>query len=335
MEKSKKYLNLLICLSSSLLFQSCFFDGYDDSAYGIFFFILPIIFFFSLIIMAISFIFVKEKNWRIFSAIICFLPFLVAYVLAEVHYFPDYIEEKKYEAARAARIKKEQAKMIDTFASDAIANLSDDEIILFPYQGRGKKKDFVLLKRNDDDSWKESYRFELAGDLIKKDWKLQNSPFPLTNGKYLLAYFDDGSLKADKKYYLAIFVKKEKWELADVIENPYSTNIADENRENWTYSGVLNREELEALLKEMESPDQNEVDAEDEKEVNAPWYSPARKYSKYTFFNGEGIKYLFKDKYYQISYTTFIVNNESEKMQQIVLNPENNSYFTTDVTRKN
>lgn len=167
-KKFFKIIYLLFILSIPLLFQSCFFNGYDDSAYSIFYLLLPLLFFLALIVTGISFIFVKEKNWRIFSAIVCFLPFLAIYILSEIHYFPGYIEQKKWDALR--RNQKNKVKMIDELCSTSVPNLRDNEIILFPYTSKEKNKDFVVLTKNaDDDTWNENYRFELNSGLTKKD----------------------------------------------------------------------------------------------------------------------------------------------------------------------
>ena len=459
-KKFLKIINLLLCLSIPLLFQSCFFNGYDDSAYGIFYLLLPLLFFLALIVTGISFIFVKEKNWRIFSAIVCFLPFLAIYILSEIHYFPGYIEQIKMDALR--RNQKNKVKMIDELCSTSVPNLSDNEIILFPYTSKEKNKDFVVLTKNaDDDTWNENYRFEIKSGLTKKDIILKNSPYPIANNKYLLAYFADSSRKVNKKFYLVLFSKKEKWEAADIIENPNSTydvsfalsgnlfavansirdklieisiynlqdnklnliqtiNIADESRKNWTYSPLvrffkgeliisdcdfnLNNENIwsenfdgcgkllfyslqngtfkktqeitykdasfddkkkkylglghkitplsdntlliedtskrkillkkendkwicnEDLLKELENSEPKQAE-------KYPWYTSVSQFSGYTFYTGNGIEYLINNNLYVMSYTTFFENSETKTLQQIVLNPETNKFYSSVVEK--
>lgn len=289
----KKFLRILFNLLVVVLFQSCFFDSYDDSGYSVFYVIIPFFFVVGSVIAGISFLFIKSKRGKIISAIICLSPFIVIYIISEIHYFPGYNEYKKWQAKEAQKTK---VKKLYTLCNKNVPNFTDNEIILFPYNS-GYNEFVVLKKINEDDSWNEDYRFKLKTGLLKDQWRLVD-PEPLCNEKYLVAYFDDGSLKLNCKYYLAVFRKNEVWELVDVIENPYRTHdisfaiyddflavassvrdeksvvsiyklaenrfdliqsfvIADDIRENWNYSARVNFYKDELIISDMNFTNNN------------------------------------------------------------------------------
>lgn len=440
----KKYFKLFLLLSLATLFQSCFFSSYDDSGYGVFFLILPFLFFVGLIITGITFLFVKEKSSRIWAALAIFSPFIAIYIISEIHYFPGYIEAQKREAALAKRKKESMVKELNIYCHQTFANLTDNEIILFPKENKDYKN-FVVLKKNpEDDIWKEEYRFPLNTDLLKKGWQLNDTPSPTGNNKYLVTSFNDGSLKVNKKYYYALFRKNEKWELADVIENPYNNydtafalsgdflavansiyeeesvvsiyklsadcfdliqtiDIADSSHKNWTYSCKVNFYKNELIISDCNFTNNNaaiwsedfdgcgklsfytfkdgsfrekqsitykdvsfdnkkkyvglghkiEAIADDclvvkdtsknqiiIKKINDEWkcvdessLDPESliQNSDYEIYKESGSDYIFDNQHYRISFTTYIRNNKNKSVQEIVMNPSDNTFYTRPI----
>ena len=437
----KKFLSILFGLTLVALFQGCFFDSYDDTGYGVFYVIIPFFLVTGSVITAISFLFIKSKKGKIISAIICLTPCLVIYIISEIHYFPGYIDYKKWQAKEA---QKPKVKNLNTMCSTTVPNFTDDEIILFPWDLG--ENDFVILKKNDnDDSWNEDYRFKLKTGLLKKIWRLTD-PKPVCNSKYLVAYFQDGTLRENCKYYLALFRKNEVWELVDVIENPYSTHdtsiavyddflavassihdkksvvsiynlaenrfnliqtidIADDSRDIWTYTTRVNFYKDELIISDMDFTNNNAHLWEDDfygcgklsffsfengkfqetksityyevsfdktkkysfvglgmkinelsdnclviqdtskgkiaiRKINNKWkydkdltldLDNQKLQTEYTIYSDNGIKYSLNNEFYILSYTTFIKNNKNGTVQQIVLNPETNKFYTTSV----
>lgn len=82
----------------------------------------------------------------------------------------------------------------------------------------------------------------------------------------------------------------------------------------------------EDLLKELENSEQNQIE-------KYPWYSSVSQFSGYTFYTGNGIEYLINNDLYLMSYTTFFENNETKTLQQIVLNPETNKFYSSVVKK--
>lgn len=220
---NKKFLCSLLISIAAFCFQGCFFDPYDDSAYGLYFLILPFLFVSGLVVLGITFLFVKKRTDRIIYAVIIFLPFIVIYLLSAIHYFPEYISYKKRHSAKP-RNAGPRIKNIDTCIwNDSIfPNFADDEIILFPNQS-SKYKNLVVLKRNaESDGWNEDYRFEINEKVLKGGWRIKEKP--IGNEKYLVAHLEENNRKINKNYYLALFTKNERWGLAGIIENPRNTS---------------------------------------------------------------------------------------------------------------
>lgn len=82
----------------------------------------------------------------------------------------------------------------------------------------------------------------------------------------------------------------------------------------------------EDILKELENSEPKQAE-------KYPWYTSVSQFSGYTFYAGNGIEYLINDDLYLMSYTTFFENSETKTLQQIVLNPETNKFYSSVVEK--
>ncbi|MCR5613914.1 hypothetical protein [Treponema sp.] len=212
----KKSLYFVLALVLCFCLQGCFFDGFDDSAYGVYFLILPFFFLVGSVIFGISLIFVKKKKSRIASALICYSPCIIIYILSEIHYFPGYIESLKRERVY------QQVKNNPIYEYNIFPNIEDNEIILLSKKNRYPKDNVLVLKQNSETGeWEDNYSIEINDPLLPNNWHLI---YPQAgNSKYFVAGFEDANRKVNHRYFLALFVKNEKWQLVDVIEKPMNT----------------------------------------------------------------------------------------------------------------
>ncbi len=431
------------------LFQGCFFDGQDDSAYGLYFVILPILFIIGAIVTGISFIFVKGKKKRIFYSISIFSPFIVIYIISTIHYFPGFVSSIKRNSKRP---KEHVVKKLKAECNKIFLNFPDDEMILFAKENI--HDNFVVLNHNaENDMWNESYRFEIENQSLSGKLKIIKNP--AGNDRHIVACIDEEQSNFHK-YHLALFMKKEKWELVDVVENPYCTEdisfavlddllavantirnqisivsiykmsdsglnliqtieVADHTRKCWNYStqvcfyknelivsdldfNVVNaavyekdfdgcgkltfysikdgkfqesqivtyrdvafdRQEFRGLGYKIEPADDdcliindtskkkiairktNDRWACDEKTsimlknsnqkdvatigLNSVYYD-----SGYNVHEGRGVEYFFDDAFYCMNHTAFFKKSQNGKLQQIVLNPKNEKFYTQTV----